>query len=30
MYLEVKDVTKRIRGTTVVDRASFSMEKGRI
>lgn len=30
MYLEMKDVTKRIRGTTVVDRASFSMEKGRI
>ena len=26
MYLEMKDVTKRIRGTTVVDKVGFTME----
>lgn len=30
MYLEMKDVTKRIRGTTVVDKVAFTMEKGRV
>ena len=30
MYLEMKDVTKRIRGTTVVDKVGFTMEKGRV